>query len=350
MRHPLLVLLLAAGCASSGDGPTTERVVLTPSEGQASGRPPKLPPEWFDEQIRAANEERLAGETRAATERIHAARAQNPGPEHAAQLKLLLEQLNRDVLELDTLDAMVLIERDPIRFDEPIELRVHFENAGPRPIHVPASVEGATGSLYVLDVTRREYDVRAHVVTTRRRVFVPLPSDLHLASGGSADHRITLPAADPGVRNDQPLGGFREYEIGGHLRPAVLEVGGLRRWEAVPLGVGKVRSFRPNYEHLADDPLARIGQAIEKQAGVHLLTAAALVPYAQRRAAVDLLVDSLVGGRPVDWAMFAALQHLTGVELGRDATAWRAWWPRVRETFFAPEARRRDPAVPVFGE
>jgi hypothetical protein len=354
VRHPFFVVLIAllspAGCSTPGPGPTTERVVLNQPREEPHRRDPRLPPEWFEEQIRAAEEERRAGETRAAVERIHAARAQHPGPEHEARLKELLELLNRDVLELDTLEAVVLVERDPIRFNEPLELRVHFENPGTRAVRVPAAVEGATGSLYVLEVTRREFDVRAQVVTNRRRVFVPMPSDLAIAAGGSADHRITIPAEQPGVRNDLPLAGFREYTIGGHLRPVVLEVGGLRRWDSVPLGTGTLRSFRPNYEHLADDPVGRIEQAIEKGAGVHLLTAAALVPYARRRAAVDLLVDALQGGRPVDWAMFAALQYLTGVELGRDAAAWRAWWPRVRGSFFLPRPGRRDPGIPVFGE
>ena len=74
---------------------------------------------------------------------------------------------------------------------------------------------------------------------------------------------------------------------------------------------------------------------------VHLLTATALVPYEQRREATDALVAALGRRGSLDWALFACLQYITGIELGRDVDAWRAWWPRVRETYFGPPAKKR---------
>ena len=108
-----------------------------------------------------------------------------------------------------------------------------------------------------------------------------------------------------------------------------------------------VRSFRPRYEQLTDDPIRRIRQSITLNAPVHLLTACALVPSKQRREAVDILVEEVRGDRRIDWAMFAGLQHLCATELGRDASAWKAWWPRVRETYFE-EPKRRGSDVPTF--
>ena len=97
--------------------------------------------------------------------------------------------------------------------------------------------------------------------------------------------------------------------------------------------------------------MKRIWQAIEKDAYVHLLTASALIPYERRKEAVDRLVGALGTRRTRDWAVFACLQYLTGVELGRDNDAWRAWWPRHRDDFFSPKAPRdRIPrkGVPTF--
>ena len=98
-----------------------------------------------------------------------------------------------------------------------------------------------------------------------------------------------------------------------------------------------MRSFRPNWKHLADDPLKRVGQALEKTAGTHLLTAVALLERDDKQAAVDLLVADLRGDRTIDWSIFAALEYLTRIGLGRDVNAWKAWWPRVRENYFGRE-------------
>jgi hypothetical protein len=63
---------------------------------------------------------------------------------------------------------------------------------------------------------------------------------------------------------------------------------------------------------------------------------------------VDILVAALRGGGAMDWALFSALQHLTGAELGRDPALWRAWWPRVRETYFAEPPPAPAGGAPAF--
>jgi hypothetical protein len=116
----------------------------------------------------------------------------------------------------------------------------------------------------------------------------------------------------------------------------------------VSLRRGTLRSLRGNWEHLGDDPLARIGQAVEKGAPVHLLTAAALVPPADRRAAVDRLVG-LLGTRPaMDYPIYACLQYLTELDLGREADAWRIWWRKVGENYFGAPAKVAE--GPAFAE
>ena len=248
------------------------------------------------------------------------------------------------MLDLKTLDAWIVMERDPMVFGDAVRIRIHFRNNTQRRVYIPARKEGTTGSLFVLVVSQRDYDIRAQAKTDQRRVFKQLEQDLDIAPGATTEVVLHIPE----FNNAAPLEGFRAFYVAGMLRPAVIEVGGLRRGEAIPIRGGRGTSFRANWEHLADDPVRRVKQAIEKQAAVHLLTAAALVPYDDRRAAVDAMVEQLRGDRLIDWAMFAALQHLTQVELGRDAAAWQAWWPRVREDYFQSLPHTIPTAVPSF--
>ncbi|MGH7162349.1 MAG: hypothetical protein ACREID_02610, partial [Planctomycetota bacterium] len=229
-------------------------------------------------------------------------------------------------------------------FGEPVRVRVVVRNVSGRRVFVPARWGGTTGSILVLDVARRDVDVRAHAVTVTRRVTRALERDLDLAAGGSTEIVFSLEEAG----NDAPLQGFRTFTVAGRLRPALLEVGGLRRWDAVKIAGTSLRSFRPNYDHLLDDPVRRIEQAIEKGAPVHLLTAAALVPPERRRDAVDSLVAALRGDRSIDLTIFASLEVLTEIGLGRDVEAWRAWWPRVRENYFPAARERPSPDRPGF--
>jgi hypothetical protein len=356
LRVTLLPLLCAAlsACAASSAGdrtapaqPLAEQVVLTPeATGPRYPTRPRKPPEWFQGVILAAEEDLMRGRVREALERVYAAQSQKPDRATRRRLADVVRRCNERVLQLETVRGAFVSEKEAIVFGEPVRLRVRFRNHGLKPVRIPARVEGTTGSVLVIDVVRREYDVRAQVVTTRSRLYRPLREDLELESGGVSEMVLEI-----GMHgNDRPLEGYRTYTVNGLLRPAVLEVDGLRRWDPVRLRSTTLHSFRARYEHLKDDPLARIRQAIEKNALVHLLTASALVAPAQRRDAVDTLVAALRGGRPVDWAIFAALQGLTEVELGRDPAAWRAWWPRVRETYFDELKPRAATDEPVFAQ
>ncbi|MHC4933716.1 MAG: hypothetical protein ACYTGV_16160 [Planctomycetota bacterium] len=353
MRHPfvfwaaLVTTIGACGTSPKKEG-TAEPVVISQQAGDPN-KPrnpprPRKPPEWFEEQLAEAERERKEGKIREAIERIYAVREQKPTPELVERFNAILRRLNENVLELDTVRIWVEVVEDPIVFGEPMRVRIHVSNPGPRAVRIPAVSDGSSGSLFVLTLERQEYDINANRVTKKRKVLTPMVGDLEIPPGGTAEQLITI----RDEMNKRGLDGFRVYVVGGHLRPTAIEIGGLRRWEAVPIEEASLRSFRPNYEHLADDPGGRIEQAIEKRAGVHLLTASALVPVGEKTAAVDKLVAALRGDRAIDRAIFASLMYLTEVELGRDAAAWRAWWPRVRETYFAPKPLRATAKEPVF--
>jgi len=349
MCRPVLICLLAAGLAAckSADGPTRTRVVIDQKKVEPRGKP-KKPVAWYGQQLELAQEERERGQVRKALERIQAARRENPPDPYYTDYRVLLKRLLEDVLELETITARVEADKDPIVFGEPLRLRIYLKNGTRRTVRIPATQEGASPSIIILDAARQDYDIRAHVTTRQRRVVRPLKEDFVIEPGAEASRVVILTAGRIG--NNEPLSGFRSFTIGGHLRPAFIEIGGMRRWESIRIKSVTVRAFRAGYEHLADDPVKRIGQAIEKNAPVHLVTAAALCPRNRRTAAVDMLVAGLQGGRLIDWAMFAALRYLTGVELGRDAAAWRAWWPRVREGYFAPPKKKtKETGEPQFG-
>ncbi|HEX5136837.1 MAG TPA: hypothetical protein VFY93_07695 [Planctomycetota bacterium] len=344
MRRLLLFpALLAAACGSAPKPVPQDRVILEPSR-KPTGTP-KQPPDWFDREIEAAAEDLRAGRLEEGLARVRGAKAEGPSGDDALDLDDLMRRLNQAVLELPTLDATVVPERDPIAFGDPVRITVRLHNPGRRTVRVPVRDKPAPASargisphpptppstaLFVLDVVRTEYDVNARVVTLRRQVHHPLGRDLELPPGATTE--IVFTVDDAG--NERPLDGFRTYVVSGQMRAAVIELGGLRRYEALRIRAGTLRAFRPNFEHLADDPTRRVRQAIEARAPTHLLTAAALVPVGERREAVEALVASLRGGGPMDFAAFSALAYLTNADLGTDANAWRSWWSRVREHYF----------------
>ncbi|MHC4973408.1 MAG: hypothetical protein ACYTG3_13855 [Planctomycetota bacterium] len=359
-----LILLLAACQASDPEaGVSRESVSLTREEAEAARRPPRQPPAWFETQLALVEQERKQGKVRDAFVRILRAKEENPGSEHEAVFNKLLTEINNEVLEMDTLVGWFVAEQDPIVFGEALRVRVRLHNPTARHIRIAvrnepitvhakpkkpgkSTVVKSSTSRFILDVVSREFDVRAQVVRNHRRMHRELERELDFPPGSTRELVLDLGPVD----NDRPLAGFRSYTVGGGLRAAAVEVAGMRRWEAIEIAEGHLRSFRPGYEHLADDPVRRIGQAIEKGAYVHLLTATALVPFERRRDATDRLVEGLGHRSSLDFTLFACLQFLTGTELGRDVDAWRAWWPRVRETYYEPRAKERTPGKPVFAD
>lgn len=330
MRRLLLFpVLFAAACRTPEPKVSHGQIVIGTARPQGK---PRKPPEWFDQEITAATEELRAGRLEEGLRRVGRARAQDPEGEDLADLDDLLRRFNQAVLDLPTLVIAVEPERDPIVFDEPVCVRIRLSNPGTRTVRVRAQPRKGSKSLFVLDILRTEYDVRAHVVRSRQQVHYALRKDLDLPPRATTEIVLTV----EGAGNDRPLEGFRTFTVGGQLRARAIELEGLRRYEAIRMRPGTLRSFRPNYEHLAEDPVRRVRQAFERNAPLHLLIAVALVAPAQRKEAVDVLVGWLQGGGPMDLCAFACLEYLTNVELGRDADAWRAWWSRVGDRYFEP--------------
>jgi hypothetical protein len=348
MRRPVPIcwLVLAAACATvEPEEPDSKTVVIDQARKEPAAQPLQ-PVEWFEAELEAAELERKQGRVRAALERVHRAKEQRPTGDIAAELNGLLRALMEEVLELETITAAVVPDKDPVAFGEPLRFRVRFHNGTPGPVRIPARLENTSGSRLVLDVIAKSHDIRAQVTARRRQVVRELTRDIELPPGGTYERVVVVRA--PQVGNEKPLDGFRTYTVGGRLRPIYVELDGLRRWEAIRIKPATVRSFRANWEQLADDPVRRIKQAIDANAPVHLLTATALVVAERRTEAVDALVGRLEASRLIDWAIFASLQYLTAADLGRDAMAWRRWWPRVRETYFEQPEEQAPDGEPAF--
>ncbi len=345
MRTATLILFLLAACKSGPEGPSWDSVVIHNPDSQPKGRPMEKP-EWFDEQIRLAREEAGQGRLYDAMVRIRKALKRRPADAHVQALRQVGGEINTKVLALPTLEIEIEPRADPVVFGEVIGLRLRLHNVSGRRLVIPARRRRTSDSTLVLDVRRTGYDIDAHVIVDRYRILHKLDKDIEIKPDDWYELDVDLPEA----RNNGPLEGFRFFRIEGRLRPVYMELGGLRRWESIPLGSAHVRAFRPNYEHLRDDPVERIQQAMDKNARVHLLTACALVAPADRQRAVDLLVGRLQGAGALDRTIFGCLEYLTEVNLGRDALAWRTWWARVRDTYFRTPPERPDPAVPTFGD
>ncbi len=345
-RLPLLALCsllpLAWGCASSGE-PAAKRLEAD-HRGDPVAAEPLMPAAWFEGELDAAEREREEGRFRESADRIERALRQRPRPDIAEALRELKSRVLREALEMPTLVGRLEPARDPILFDEPVRLRLVLENRSGHTVRAPADWWMTSGAVVSLVIERRDLDTRAQVTTDRRSVHLRLTKDIDVPAGSVLEQELLLDASF----NPATVDGIRSFTIRGMFRPPYLDVGGVRRVDPIRLRAATLRVFRANYEHLADDPVARIAQALEKRASAHLLTASALVPAERRREAVDLLVAALQGDSPFDLTLFGALELLTAVEMGRDAAAWHAWWPRVRETYFDPPPDRPDPAVPVF--
>jgi len=348
MSRPFFLLLAFAaafGCRSKRTeadplaGLTEQRRVIGRDAASPGEPDPATPLEWYEEQLRIIEREIAAGELEPALKRAFALRDRNPPSALRSRIDQLIQRANVAVLGLETLEGTFVADREPIEFNEPVRVRVRFRNLGRRPIRIVREVEGATDSLFEIELVRREWDTRAQVVTSTRRFRIPLERDWDIPAGGTAEQVLDLGL----FGNDRGLNGFRVYGVRGKLRAARIEIGDLRRWDSVPVLPVYLRSFRPNWEHLADAPLNRVREAMEKHAPTHLLTAAALLEAKDRTAAVDALVGELRGDRVIDWAIFASLEYLTRIGLGRDANAWKAWWPRVRDDYFEAVVEREAP-------
>lgn len=346
MGRPLPFLAAAAllaACGSAPKAPPAERVLLQEKRAE-EGKAPDRPPDWFDVAVRDALEQERRGHLPEALQLVEEALAHSPGPEHADSLREIRHRVYQAIQRAPVLAAEILPESERIVFGEAVRVIVRIRNVSAYPVSIPARPENASPSMFRIDVERRDIDTLAQVASTRRSILVPLARDIALKPGEITEQRVVLAEAG----NDRPLDGFREFRVEGSLRPSVLLFGGIRRWDAYPAAPCRLRSYRPNYEHLMDDPVARIGQAIEKKAPVHLLTAAALTPPGRRRDAVDLLVAAIGRDPRLDGALFASLRVLTEVQFGRDADAWRKWWPRVRDRWEGPPPERPGPDEPAF--
>ena len=255
MRRLLLFpALVLAACRAPERPVSQDKVVI--DNARPAGRP-KQSPEWFEEQIAAAWDDLRAGRIEEGLRRVVHARAQDPAEEELADLDDLLRRFNQAVLDLPTLAIAIESERDPIVFGEPVRVRVRIRNDGPRRVRVRARPAKGSPTLFLFDVLRTEYDIRAQVVQSRLQVHYPLRRDLDLPPRATTEIVVTV----SGAGNDRPLDGFRTFTVGGRFRAGAIELDGLRRYEAIRMEPGTVRAFRPNYEHLAEDPVRRVRQA-----------------------------------------------------------------------------------------
>lgn len=182
-------------------------------------------------------------------------------------------------------------------------------------------------SRFQVAIAYEEFALDGTVVSeTSQRVF-DLERSIRLEPGEEFSWDVPLDSLEFGGRTN-----YRTFEVEGTLHPAAIRVGGVPHPGPITFRGMKCPVMPVGWDHLADDPVRRIRQAVDEKASpVHVPLAAALVGDDRREEAVGWLLEVLE--RPV-WqppsaelriACCVALRILTGESPGPLPRNWLAW-------------------------
>jgi hypothetical protein len=186
---------------------------------------------------------------------------------------------------------------------------------------MPFSEAGSSEGFVLLRLVREAVDVYGNVREEVEQGRLALPGEALLPPRG---HQRADRWLETGARKHD---GFTVYRISGSLRPSVVLAGEREDYRSIPLPEVVIRVMPRNFEPIAKEPLTSLRKALTKQAPVHLLVAAELLPAGDRPAAIETLVEALrVGAGPMERSILASLRRIAPVELPLDPGAWCAWW------------------------
>jgi hypothetical protein len=251
--------------------------------------------------------------------------------ESRAGLDALRIRLKRHLLQSVLVEALVILDRDRVAAGEPITGELVLVNLAREPLLIPfeAPLPGPGGeqsrSVLHLQLDVREFGSDGTTMDDTRTWNLDVGEDIRLLPGARRSWPLGLDSAEI-----NPFSvGYRRYAIGATLLPARIDIGS-ESWPGTLVFRGRTCEVFPrNWEHLADHPLERLGEAIAKRSPVHIPLAAALIPADQRRAGVDLLRATLSmdpeGPRSGETQVAAcvALAILTGESLPARPDVWR---------------------------
>ncbi len=319
----LIAVAALAACASDGlseDGLLAQAPVVNRAEsvdGEGMGE------EEARQALAAAEEAYLRGDDRECLRIVREALDRSPPESVAVELRSLRMSARRRLLTREVVEARAIPRRDVVTVGTDIEVDLAVRNLADVVVEVAESDGGASDSLFVVDILRRDVDIYGNAKVETERVLLPLGADLVLPVGGRAAVTHTV---STGRAEDRHLG-ITEFRISGTLRPAVIRAGEDRYYEAVTLRDAVVRVLPPGWEPIAADALGTLRKALSLGAREHLLVAAELMPPESTRSAAEALVDALrTGVSPeMERTVLASLERLTGVAFGGDAAAVEKW-------------------------
>ncbi|MCB9831171.1 MAG: hypothetical protein H6807_01755 [Planctomycetes bacterium] len=283
---------------------------------------------------------------RAALEVIRIAATMNPPEPFGHRFRALEIKVRADLLRRCYLDAFVRFDRPWYTIGETIEGEIILMNISDQLLVVPAttmvaapdpapgaeSAEQESRSVVRSVMTYREYLPSNTVITNRQTENFGIPQDIRLQPGET--HRIPV-AIDT---NDINVAGqmYRRYRIACSLHAAEIRVGdeifhGVLEYRPAHAGV-----FPRNAEHLADEPMTRVRQALAKASPLHLSLAAAFIDprdQAQCRAYEDFCLEELERpeGLPrMQDALMCGLAILQDDENNRSKEDWISWLRKRR--------------------
>ncbi|HMS16171.1 MAG TPA: hypothetical protein PKA37_04970 [Planctomycetota bacterium] len=241
-----------------------------------------------------------------------------------APFRLRARRLLRDT----ALDARVILDQERVSAGTPITGALTLSNPTGgeiqlKEVHQEAGRTARTAVLLTVQYT--EHGTNGVLLSETSKQTVHIGRDLIIQPGETAVVPIILDSLEFGEGSLN----YRVFSVEAVLYPALLTVLGSALPGTITFEGDRCQVFPRNYEHLLDDPAARVLEAIEKNSPTHLTLAAALVPASGRDAVVNELLrvlSSEARTQPsIRLGICVALRILTDTEIGPEPDQWLAW-------------------------
>jgi hypothetical protein len=193
---------------------------------------------------------------------------------------------------------------------EDVPLVIRIENLTGAPISIPRREGGSSTALFVLKISREDYDVFGNRRASEFTVRAPLEEDVEVPAGGNREAHVVIGRDLMRIEHQ----GFTVLTVEGQLRPIAIRVGDSEFFDALPIDPASVRIFLAGWEPLAADPVASLRRAIAKRSPPHVLTATELLAPTERETGRALLRAAAEADPPLAAVCSAALARLVSLD------------------------------------
>lgn len=298
-----------------------------PPTPEPAGRARQLP--WIDEVYGLALDRFHAGDHYGALRLIDAALVLAPDAARAPELHRLRRQASEEALRASVLAADLVLGAEVLVPNASLSARIELHNRSELPIVLRGD---ASFGVVTIDYEELLADATRTRIRTQRAVALP-GGELELAPG----ERRTLPVSLPSPHRELGPGAVGRYRLGGRLRPGTMLVGDTSYQSFIPLLPRLVLAVLPADRPLADDPAARLAEAIgaasqgplseRREPARRAFVAAVLLAQRDREAALVAVASALHAAEgPLSEALCAALGRITGEPFSFTREEWLRWW------------------------